>query len=232
MVGKEADDINIGMPEDAYDIGNHIPTFSAYLMAIVRDSEGKIIKVHTQRSHSPTANFIGLFLPTSYFATNNVSFTITNTGGTKCNYQPAPQPNILDITYPNNQKNYSTYLVMIQVGSGSQPNQYNAYSLAAPIANGSGPGQLIYQPVSLPSTIMLRGNTAYFYITQTYNNMSGSTITITEVGIILELQLVINSTLNQSNCGNILVWYDVFSSPISVPNAGSVTIYYTFTVNP
>jgi len=232
MIGKEVDDANIRMPEDARDTGNHVPTFNAYLTAIVRDSEGKIIKVHRQRSHSPTANFIGLFLPIAYFSTNNTSFTLTNTGGGTCAYQPGLGGSPQDICYPTSTFNHNTYIVMIQAGSGQQSNPYTATALAAPIANGSGAGQLVYQPVTPPSDITINGNTAYFYITQTYNNLSGGTITITEVGIILELQVVTYSNSASTNCGNILVWYDVLSSPISVPNAGNVTIYYTFTVNP
>jgi hypothetical protein len=232
MVGKGVEDVNVRMPEDAYDTGNHIPTFNAYLTVIVRDSEGNIIKVHRQRSHSPTANFIGLFLPYSYFSTNNVSFTITNATGGTCTYKPGFGNGILDIPYPNTAHNLNVYIVMIQVGSGQQSNPYTAITLAAPIANGSGAGQLVYQPVVIPSGIMISGNTAYFYITQTYNNISGGTVTITEIGIILALSIVDYQNTSPINCGNVLVWYDVLSSPISVPNTGSVTIYYTFTVNP
>jgi hypothetical protein len=121
---------------------------------------------------------------------------------------------------------------MIQVGSSKQSNPYAAYSLAAPIANGSGAGQLVYQSVVPPSAITINGNTAYFYITQTYNNVSGGTVTITEVGIILYLITAVYNTTGSTTCGDVLVWYDVLSSSISVPNAGSVTIYYTFVVNP
>jgi len=232
MIGEKVEDIDIRMPEDAYNTGNHIPTFSAYLIAIVRDSKGNIIRVHRQRSHSPTANFIGLFLPVSYFSTNNVSFTITNATGGTCSYKAGTGNNYQDIGYPSNVQNFSTKIDMIQVGSGQQSNSYTATALAAPIANGSGAGQLVYQSVTPPSTIALNGNTAYFYITQAYNNNSGGTVTITEVGIILALQVTNINVSSYSNCGQILVWYDVLSSPISVPNAGSVTIYYTFTVNP
>jgi hypothetical protein len=232
MIGKGAEDINIRMPEDAGDMGNYVPTFNAYLTAIVRDSEGKIIKVHRQKSHSPTANFIGLFLPISFFSTNNTSFTITKATGGTCTYNPALSNTAYDIPYPSTDVNYPVYIVMIQVGSGQQSDPFSAYSLAAPIANGSGGGQLVYQPVVLPSQIVLNGNTAYFYITQTYNNLSGTTITITEVGILLNLTLAIYNTTGSNKCGNILVWYDALSSAISVPNGGSVTIYYTFMVNP
>jgi len=232
MVGKEVDDANIRMPEDAYDTGKDTPTFNAYLTVVVRDSEGKVIKVHRQRSHSPTANFIGLFLPISYFSTNNVSFTITNVTGGTCTYKPGLGGSPQDIIYPNSNVNYNTYIVTIQVGSGQQSNPYTATALAAPIANGSGAGQLVYQPVTPPSSITINGNTAYFYITQTYNNISGGTITITEVGIITEIQTINYTNSAHTNCGNILLWYDVLSSPISIPNGGSVTIYYTFVVNP
>ena len=232
MIGEKVEDVNIRMPEDAYSTGGHVPTFNAYLTAIVRDSKGNIVRVHRQRSHSPTANFMGLFLPVSYFGTNNVSFTITNATGGTCSYRPGTGNGYQDIGYPNNIINHSTNIVMIQVGSGQQSNPYTATALAAPIANGSGAGQLVYQSVTPPSTITLNGNTAYFYITQTYNNISGGVITITEVGIILALQVTKIDNSASTNCGNILVWYDTFSSPISVPNGGSVTIYYAFVVNP
>jgi hypothetical protein len=230
IVGKEVSDVNIEMPKDVYDKGDYIPTFNVYLIAIVRDSEGKIIRVHKQRSHSPTANFMGLFLPLSYYTKNNVSFTITNVTGGTCTYSPSLSNTSYDIPYPSTDKNYPIYVAMIQVGSGSQSNPYNAHSLAAPIANGSGAGQLVYQPVVPPSNIIVKGNTAYFTISQTFNNISGSTVTITEVGVILNLTLVIYNTTGSTSCGNLLVWYDVLSSPISVPNGGSVTIYYTFSV--
>jgi hypothetical protein len=232
MIGKTVDDVDVRMPEDTYDTGKHIPTFNAYLVVVVRDSRGNIVKVHRQRSHSPTANFIGLFLPLIYFTSNNVSYTITNATGGTCTYQPNLSKGAQDISYPNTATNAPTYFVMIQVGSGQQSNPYTATALAAPIANGSGAGQLVYQSAVLPQSIRINGNTAYFYVTQSFNNISGGTVTITEVGLLLQVQLITYSGSPTINCGQVLVWYDVLSSPISVPNGGSVTIYYTFTVNP
>jgi len=234
MIGRGFEDVNVKMPDDTFDASSHEPTFNVYLTAVVRDSEGKIIKVHRQRSHSPTANFIALFLPLSYFTSNNVSATITNASGSTYSFSQALGSSGISIPYPNTNSpgNAPSYFLMIQVGSGQQSNPYSAYSLAAPIANGSGAGQLVYQSATLPSTIMLKGNTAYFYITQTYNNISGGTVTITEVGIIVYLRLANYFNTTVDNIGNTLIWYDVLSSPISVPNTGSVTIYYTFVVNP
>jgi hypothetical protein len=232
MINKGIDDIDIDMPKDVYDTGKQVPTFNAYLTAVVRDSESRVIKIHRQRSRSPTANFILLMLPLAYFVNTNSSVAIKNTGGSAISYQPGMSNLAFDISYPNSANNYPTYLLMIQVGSGTQSNPYSAYSLASPIANGSGAGQLVYGQPSIPSNITVSGSEAYFTISQTFNNSSGSTITITEVGIIVNIQAVTSYASSQANFGSVLIWYDTLSSPISVPNGGSVTIYYTFMVNP
>jgi hypothetical protein len=232
MISKGIEDIDIRMPKDAYDTGKDMPTFNAYLIAIVRDSEGKVVKVHRQRSRSPTANFIGLMLPLTYFVVTNSSYTITSTGNSTYNYKSAPFLTGISITYPNTAYNYLTYILMIQVGSGQWSNPYSAYALAAPIANGSGAGQLVYGQPSIPSNITVSGSKAYFTISQTFNNNSGATIAITEVGIITQISLGAVRTNAPAFSGSLLVWYDVFSSTISVPNGGSVAIYFTFAVNP
>jgi len=234
IIGKEVSDIDVDIPNDAYDTEKDIPTFKAYLIAIVRDSTGKVIKVHKQRSHSPTANFIGLLLPLTWFNNTGSSYTITNITGGTCSYQPGMGGGPKDISYPSNNPNavLPTYLAMIQVGSGSQANPSSATKLAAPIPNGSGSGQLIYGSVSIPANVVVSGSSAYFYISQAYYNQSGATITITEVGVVLQLTIQTYSNSASTNCGQVLVWYDVLSSALSIPNGGSLVIYYTFTVNP
>jgi hypothetical protein len=241
MIGKGVEDIDVRIPKDAYDTGKQIPTFNAYLTVVVRDSEGRVVKVHRQKSHSPTANFIGFLLPLQYFLNCGCSYSIKNTGGSTISYRPSIKCNGVAISYPNSSNNYPSYLVMIQVGSGSQSNPFSAYSLASPIANGSGTGQLVYGQPSVSSNITVSGSEAYFTISQTFNNSSGATITITEVGIIVNIvaPAAFNSNCNNATgvamyntYGQVLMWYDVLSSAISVANGGSVTIYYTFTVNP
>jgi hypothetical protein len=234
MVGKGIEDIDITMPRDAYDTGKDIPTFNAYLTVVVRDSEGRVVKVHRQRSHSPTANFIGLMLPLNYFSNTGGSFTITNTGNGTFSYRPQLNGGAYGISYPNSNTSNPgfSYITMIQVGSGTQSNPYSAYSLASPIANGSGTGQLVYGQPSIPSNITVSGSSAYFTISQTFNNQSGGTISITEVGIITTISFAIAVGTARPSANQLLVWYDVLSSPISVSNGGSVTIYYTFTINP
>jgi len=234
IIGEGAEDINIRMPKDIYDNSNHESTFNVYLTVVVRDNKGRVIRTHRQRSHSPTANFRTAILPEQWYRETGTSASWTNTSGTTNTIISIPDGSHSLISYPNSNTNYQTYLVGIMVGSGQQSNPESAYKLAAPIANGTGAGQLIYQPPTLPSQIMINGNSAYFYIEQTYVNQSGGTVTITEVGIVVEVYITkyTGASTATYNQGNILMWYDVLSSPISVPNGGSVTIYFTFMVNP
>jgi hypothetical protein len=232
MVGKGIENIDITMPRDTYNIGKGTPTFNAYLTVVVRDSEGRVVKVHRQRSRSPTVNFIGLILPLTYFRNTGNYYTLTNTGGGSYSFMPAISTTEECLSYSNSSTNYPSYLAMIQVGTDSQSNPYSAYSLASPIANGSGSGQLVYGQPSVQSNITVSGSSAYFTILQTFNNSSGATVTITEVGIVTLLQFPQSSGGDYYTLDNTLVWYDVLSSSISVPNGGALTIYYTFTVNP
>jgi len=234
MVGETVKDIDISMPKDAYDTSKYTPTFSAYLTIVVRDSKGRIINIHRQRSHSPTANFIALLLPYNYYSQINGSLTITNIGGGTCSYQPQPNVNTYNIIYPNANVKYTPpgYLVMIQVGSGQQSNPFSATKLAAPIANGSGTGQLLYGSVSIANGIVTSGSSAYFQISQAYTNATSGTVTITEVGIVVQIYTCSAAQSSPTNCGQVLVWYDVLSSAINVPANGTLVIYYTFTVNP
>jgi hypothetical protein len=232
MIGEGIKDIDFKVPNDAYDTGKYEPIFNSYLIAIVRDSKGNIVQIHKQRSHTYTSNFIGLILPATWFAINNSSYTLTNTAGGTCSYAPNTSCTAVDIGYPYSVNNAFTYLVTIQVGSGQQTNTSNPLTLAAPIANGSGTGQLVYGSISVPSSVIVSGSSAYFYVSQTYTNQSGSTITITEVGLLLQLTLANPNSNSSRNCGQLLVWYDVLSSALSIPNGGTATLYYTFTVNP
>jgi len=232
MVGSKVDyDISkLYIPKDGKEDIDYQKSFSATLTIIVRDKDGKVIKKYKQKSHSPTANFIGLMIPLTWYNVTGNSWTFTTTSNTTFTYQPTLVSIGYGVTYPNNVSNYNTYIINIMVGSGSYSNPYSAYNLNAPITNGSGVGQLLYSSISTPTSITINGSQAYFIISQSYTNQSGGTINITEIGIILNLNIS-SSTTYKHTSGNVLVWYDVLSSPISVSNGQSIVIYYTFSVN-
>jgi len=228
MIGSKVDyDIsNLYIPKDGKGDNDYKKSFNITLTIIVKDKDGNVIKRYKQKSHSPTSNFIGLMLPVSYYNEVQKSWTMTNTSNSTFSYG---YPNLWTM-YPNTGNNYPVYIEHIMVGSGSQSNPYSAYNLALPIANGSGTGQLLYSAPNLPTGVAINGSQAYFIISQSYNNQSGGTITISEVGIILYLQLAGNAVALTSS-DSILVWYDTLSSPISVGSGQSAVIYYTFSVN-
>jgi len=228
MVGSKVDyDINdLYIPKDGKEDINRQKSFSTTLTIIVKDKNGKIINRYKQKSHSPTANFIGQMLPVSYYNRVQQCWTMTTTSNTTFNYGY----NCAWTTYPNNKYNFPDYIKNIMVGSGSQSNPYSAYNLNAPISNGSGTGQLVYNVPNTPTSITINGSQAYFIISQSYNNQSGGTITISEVGIIMHLY-VYNFSSSTPTSGDVLVWYDTLSSPISVGSGQQVVIYYTFSVN-
>jgi hypothetical protein len=232
MIGKAINDVDVQMPHDVYPQDKDQPTFKAYLTIIVRNEKGEIIKVHKQWSHSPTSNFIGLLLPTNWYSATETTWTIKNTNGTGYTFNPGSGNGQNALNYPATQNNYPVWIAMIQVGSGQQSNPYSAYSLAAPIANGTGTGQLLYGQPSVSQTPTVSGSSVYFIISQAFNNQSGGGVTIAELGIVLNINMFNISAGAYQNFGYFLMWYDVLSSPISVPNGGSMVIYYTFTVNP
>jgi len=225
---------DLDIPKDSKEDIDYQKSFNATLTIIVKDKDGKVIKRYKQKSHSPTANFIGIMLPYSwYFATGN-KWTMTTTSNTTFSYYQLLSGYFYGIGYPNNSWGAPTYLQNIAVGSGTQNNPYSAYNLASPIANGSGTGQLVYGTPNIPTNITINGNQAYFIISQSFSNQSGGTVDITEVGIILYFTVYTSKTPGQggsSSSGSLLVWYDVLSSPISVGNGQQVVIYYTFSVN-
>jgi hypothetical protein len=233
MIGKAVDDMYVNMlPDDAYPSEREQPTFRAFITVIVRDANGNIVKVHKQWAHSPTSNFMVILLPGNWYINTQQSQSIVTTSNSSYSFNPTPGSSLSQLFYPNTHANYPTYLLMIQVGNGKQANPYTATALASPIANGSGTGQLVYGTPSVTSSPIVSGSSVYFYISQTFNNLSGGTITITELGILLSLSIWEASNNTTYSGLNVLTWYDTLSSPISVSNGGSITIYYTFAVNP
>jgi len=236
MVGSKVDyDINdLYIPKDGKGDIDYKKSFNATLTIIVKDKKGNVIKRYKQKSHSPTANFIGLMMPLTWYNITGNSWKFVNTSNSTTSYQPYISGYALGVIYPCSASNINTYLVNILVGSGSQSNSYNAINLNAPISNGSGTGQLIYSTPNIPTGVTINGNQAYFIISQSYNNQSSGIITISEIGIIINLAIGTSNaggSYYQASVGNILTWYDVLSSPISVGSGQQVVIYYTFSVN-
>jgi len=190
------------------------PTFKAYIEAKVYDREGHLIQYHRQPMRSLTQYFLALLaipLVGTYSAANsNTALSIiTSTFG-----------------FPSTQSTYSgDYAAVnwnwsIQVGSGSQAFSLTLTGLAAPIANGTGAGELQYGSISISWT------SNAIFVSQTFYNNSGGTVSVTEIGLSFTIYLFyVNSSNNvTSTTFSGLLSYDTFSTAISIPN-GSFAVF-------
>jgi len=192
------------------------PSFKAYIEAKVYDKEGHLIQYHRQPMGSLTEYFLAL-----------MSIPIAGTFQSSTSIQAS---NILTsvLGLPSQQTSYSTNSNIswdwtIQLGSGTQTFSVTLKSLAAPIANGTGSGQLAYGPVSISYT------QTSITVTITVTNYSGSTISITEIGLIgyVYLQYQNASSNYAVTSYSYLLSYDTFSTPIPLPPSGVASFQIT-----
>jgi len=205
------------------DLPDEQPTFKAYIEAKVYDKEGHLIQYHRQPMRSLTKYFLAL-----------TSIPIVGTFQGSSTYQaPGILTNVLGL--PSQQ---STYICCagsnaanilwdwsIQLGSGTQTFSVSLTGLAAPIANGTGTGQLSY---SAPNV---------FYVGTSINvaitviNPSASTVSITEIGLLGTIYIQYQNSSNQyaNDTYNFLLSYDTFSTPILLPSSGLAAFQITLT---
>jgi len=206
------------------------------LSITIKDKNGKIIKQHKQHSHSFLTNFATMLMASMVESESANFYYFRVTAGTWYSFDVNTDWGIF---YMNDGANDSTYGIV--VGTGITPPTPNDYNLENIISNGTGSGQLVYGATSIspksgtsplqagtsePTTGVLTpsGNTTSFSVSRTFQNQSGSPITVSEVGIIATL-LVYNNIQ-----GYVLIIHDLLSSAITIPNGGVMAITYTISV--
>jgi len=208
---SEEDIAKLIIPDD---LPNDEPSFKAYIEAKVFDKEGHLIQYHRQPMRSLTQYFlafmsiplIGTF---QGLYTNNATGILTNVLGlpSQANNSSGCAGILWDFT--------------IQLGSGSQAFSLTLSGLAAPIANGTGQGELKY----IGKSVSFAGSYVFFGIT--VQNFSGSTVNVTEIGLFGNVQIICGSCNTTYNY-NFLFSYDTFSTAVSIPNEGLATFQVTF----
>jgi flavin-binding protein dodecin len=191
-------------------------SFKAYIEAKIYDKGGHLIQYHRQPMRSLTEYFLAL-MSIPIVGTSQSSSSANATG---------ILTNVLGL--PGQQTSYSTNANIswdwaIQIGSGTQNFSVTLRSLAAPIANGTGPGQLAYGQMYI-----YYGNTS-ITVSITVTNYSTSTVTITEIGLIGYVYMWYeNANYNFAyDTYSYLLSYDVFSTPISLSPGGIATFQIT-----
>jgi hypothetical protein len=192
------------------DLPDEQPTFKAYIEAKVYDKKGHLIQYHRQSMRSLTQYFLALMsIPLigtySSSSSSTAQSILVNVLGLPS--QENGGGNNVNIAW-----NWS-----IQLGSGTQSFSPSLNTLAAPIANGSGTGQLLY------STISVSYAGASIYISLMVTNNTSSAVTVTEIG----LQGTIYIQSGGTSAYNFLLSYDTFSTPVSVPALGMAVFQIT-----
>jgi hypothetical protein len=206
------------------DLPNERPSLMAYIEAKVYDGEGHLIHYRRQPMRSPT-QFLLALMAIPIIQTFQSSSTY---------YAPSFLVNVLGL--PQQQSTYSPsqyccnganilWDFSIQLGSGTQSYSPTLSSLAAPIANGSGAGQLSYGSVS----VTYSGTNIYTYVTVI--NYSSTTINVTEIGLIGTIYIQFQNTSNayQNTTYSYLLTYDTFSPAITLPPGAIATFEVVLT---
>jgi len=221
--------------KDALKLKNNI---DVRLTITVKDKDGKIIKQHKQHSHSFIRNFMTI-LASAFSANTFYDYQTTN------NLWYSVDPNYTTIFNElNTQDSSNDASFGIVVGTGTATPTATDYKLGNQIPNGTGSGQLSYGASSISpgnssvspasslssptQTLTPSGNTTSIQISRTFQNNSGSSITVTETGIIVQTASFYNGTSTATT--KVLIVHDLLSSSITIQNSAVLTIVYTISV--
>jgi hypothetical protein len=190
-----------GLPDES--------SFKAYIEAKVYDKEGHLIHHHRQPMRSFTQYFLALM---------SIPILGTWSGPTSGTAQDI-LINVLGL--PSNSGAYASiaWNWSIQLGSGTQTFSLSLNSLAAPILNGTGAGELSYQGLS----VTYAGTS--IFITLTVANYTSASVTVSEIG--LQGTIYIYYYQSSSTSYSFLLSYDTFSTPITVPASGMAVFQIT-----
>ena len=210
----------------------HIPTPEAFWETEVRDSKGRIIQRHKQRSHSWVRNAYNMMF--CYLAgkdLDNGSFgagylSLKDTGGS-VRYGNGPvclgRAVSTDTTSwgyrgPAGNDDYG-----ILVGSGTNPEDFDSHFVHSKISNETGAGQLTYVESEghaitwNPGTLTMKNELARFF-----NNNSGGDVSVNEVALVLR-----GYQPGSSVPYNYMTARDLLASTITVPDTGQLKVTYT-----
>jgi len=198
-------------------------TFKAYIEAKVYDKDGHLIQYHRQSMRSLTQYFLALMsIPiqgTSQNAgANQATGILTSVLGL---------PSVITSLGSYGGGYYGeaniTWSWSIQLGSGTQAFSPSLTSLAAPIANGSGAGQLVYGYAS----VTYAGTSIYTSIT--VSNDTSDTINVTEIGLVGTIDVIYDTGFGSyaTTSSNLLLSYDTLTTAISIPPNSLATFQVT-----
>ncbi|MBA7524808.1 hypothetical protein ES705_16952 [subsurface metagenome] len=206
----------------------HIPIPEAFLELEVRDQDGRVIQRHKQRSHSWVRNaYNAMFINLAGKDPDDVTFgagllSMKDTGGVIVSVS-APlfyaSSTSLDGTGQGYRAPAGDDDRGIVVGSGVAAESFEDYALETKIANGTAAGQLSYVESAAHSITWIGGSlTLKNALIRYFNNNSGASVEVNEVGLIV---------FSYYSVQEYLVSRDKLASPVTIPNTGQLKVTYT-----
>jgi hypothetical protein len=205
----------------------HVPTPPVQFIRLsVNDEHGECLEQYFSKSNSWLRNaynsLASLFLPaqgssgSSTFGAGSLSVKTTAAStGRSAGYLIGPYN--LDFLNVYNSSANANFGILI--GTSDAAESFDQYNLQAPIAHGTGAGQMSYAAGTAPVTTYDSGTKKWTSSTRRlFSNSSGSDIVVKEVGFAFNL-----CWANGVN-GNCLMSRDVLASPITVGNGKVLTV--------
>ena len=206
-----------------------IPTFEAFLELEVRNGNGGTIYHQKQRSHSWVRNAYNvLFCQIAAKDASDVTFGAGKLSGKQTN------GTVRGLSYPFG---YGDAVSIegtsaglraaagvdtkgIVIGSGTNAETFEDYGLQTPIVNGTGAGQMSYIASELHAITYDAGTkTLTDTLIRYFNNNSGGSVNVNEVGIVALFQ--------GQFAQNYMLSRDKLAATITVPNTGQIKVTYS-----
>jgi len=210
----------------------HIPIPEVFLTLEVFDKDGKLVQKLHQRSHSwvrnaythlycmmasanaPDPTYGAGYLNIKRFTDGLIFAVARSPGWTNANVETIGNMGFCsgagDTTFG------------IVVGTSSQAESFDDWQLISKIANGTGASQLTYQAhEAIVKSYESGTKTQKVEHKRYFNNNSGGTISVNEVGIVGRMWF------NMDSNRYALHSRDVLASTINIPNTGQLKVTYT-----
>jgi len=181
----------------------HTP--EAYIEVEVRDKDGNIIHYHRQKARTWVKNFFNLL----WYGFKNMQATLQKQDGSTTTTGTVTFYTVMSVMATSGDANYG-----ILVGMGTKTWSFDDYKLDNKIAHGTSIGQLQYGAVSIEDMVV-ESNRIYFRIVRTFTNVSGSSITVSEVALATYL-----------SSSYPVIARDLLNPPVTVPNQATLTVRY------
>jgi len=197
--------------------------------AIIRDKKTKKIVHHSIRR---CESFTKYFMAGLLTMMNRGTYGVTTTGTEAVYFDVTTTTQGRALVYQSLNLFCSTgsgaTLNGIVIGTGTTAVTINDFKLEAPIAHGTGSGELQYSAVSFGAPVSSTGTT-YFIISRLFTNNSGSQIDVTEAGLYCIIHIA--STGAGGNQFKFMTLHDIIDPAFEVSNTQELTLNYLLRTN-